>query len=72
MVKYLLSIGALITTNDRGWTSLHFATSEGNKEYVELLISCLKNDEINAVTPEEKTALDLAKENGYRKIQLLL
>eukprot|EP00121_Abeoforma_whisleri_P013860 Awhi_evm1s12790 len=57
-------------TDDKGWTSLHWASASGNIPLVELLLE--KNANHSALTPSEKTPLDLALLRNNQEAAVIL
>jgi len=56
--------------NGSGWTPLHIAASQGQKDVAELLLA--HGAEVNAKTYHGETPLYWAAENGYQDMAELL
>jgi ankyrin repeat protein len=57
---------ALTGKNAAGWTALHYASADGNTEFVKYLIK--NGADINKATAEGSTALFLAKMGNYTEL----
>lgn len=66
VVSLLLSLGAdpAAKTNE-GWTPLHMAASRGASDIIRLLLATRARDDVNALTCNGYTALDVAQGYGY-------
>ena len=70
-LQFLIEKGANVNSiDDKGYTSLMYAASNGSYEACSHLIESLADKEIKSVTGT--SAIDFAKKNGHNKIVLLL
>jgi glycerophosphodiester phosphodiesterase len=68
LIKYLLAKGADVkaTTTEHNYTALHLAAIDGHMEAAKLLVDA--GIEVEALDQSEKTAAQLASENGHAEL----